>query len=256
MTQPSPAAPKGIISSADLPDEAYHRLLVMGDPKDGKTYTSVSTCEGPCLVINSDDKYSLQKVKDAGFTFDMIFVDGNDPQKMFDAIVLVRKAVKEGRYRTVIWDTLSVYSRRSCIVYEDATRNAQGLSDGRRYYPQHFNHVMTVVDMLLSLDCHVIVNTHYERQTEQLIEGQAPKEGDGIVSSLPGKLRLQMAGAFQNVVWLRVDPGTETRRFVWRQKGVYGLRGRTLPKDVDSCKADIKELWAMIQKQRQEDLKK
>ena len=257
------AAPgkKPLIQSCDdLPTGAFHRLLLMGLAKDGKSYTSVSTAEGAkkdgapeVVVINSDDPEALRALKDDGWRFDTVFVDGNKPQRMFDAIAEVRAGVAAGRYKTVIFDTLSKYAWRSLLVYEDATRNSAGESDGRRYWNNHYNHIMQVVDNLLLLPAHVIVNTHWADFAGKLIDGQAEKSGEGIVPHLPGKLREQIGSCFANIVFLEVSGqrGQESRRFLWKRMGQYGPGGRTLPGGTTSCEADVRVLWDMIQKRRE-----
>jgi len=248
VTQPAAPERKGFspIKSSDLPDAPYHRLLVYGAPKDGKTYTTGSTAEGPVFVINSDDKYSLQGLKDAGHSFETAFISGDNPQRMFDCIAFLREETKKGTYKSVIWDTASKYSWRALKVYEDATRNAKGESDGRRYWQQHRNHILSVVDGLINLDAHIIVNAHYKREFGALVEGQAEKTGEGIVADMPGELRMVFARDFQNVVFLQVNHQGK-REFLWNMRGVWGPGGRTLPKDTSSFEPNVAGLWAAIQ---------
>lgn len=261
MTQPV-VGKKPLIQSCDeLPPGAFHRLLLMGLAKDGKSYTTVSTCEGAkkegapeVCVINCDDSEALRALKDDGWRFDTVFVPGDKPQLMFDALGEIRRRVTAGQYKTVILDTLSKYSWRSLLVYEDATRTTpDGPSDGRRFWNNHYNHVMQVVDNLLNLPAHVVVNTHWADFQGKLIDGQAEKSGEGIVPHLPGKLREQIGSCFANIVFLEVSGlrGQESRRFLWKRMGQYGPGGRTLPAGVTSCEADVRVLWDMIQKRRE-----
>ena len=237
------------IASTSLPDAPFHRLLIIGGPKDGKTYTSVTTAEGPTYVINSDDKYSLQGAANDGFKFDTNFVSGDTPQRMFECINFLRDEIKKGTYRTVIWDTMSKYSWRALKVYEDATRNSKGESDGRRFWQQHRNHVLSVIDNLVQLDAHIIVNAHFKRETGQAIDGQAEKVGEGIVPDLPGELRMVAARDFQNVVFLQVNH-LGTREFLWNIRGVWGPGGRTLPKDTSSFEPNVSRLWDAIKNRK------
>lgn len=258
MNRPAPRAKLAIQSCDDLAGSSFHRLLILGAPKDGKTYTALCSAAGAkkegtaeILLINSDDSKAWQAARDDGWRFDVLFAPGKNPQEMVDAIALARAAIAEGRYRSVIWDTLSKYSWRVLEAFQDASRGQSGEADGRKYWHAHRNHILQVVDQLLDLDAHVIVTSHWRDASDSmLIQGQIAKSGDGIVSDLPGELRKTVAGCFANVVFLRVDHN-EKRAFLWKRMGQFGPGGRTLPKGVTECEADIQLLWRMIQERRE-----
>ena len=251
---PKKEKPSLFTSSDDLPPAPYHRLLIQALPKDGKTWTSIATSEGPTVVINSDDRHSLEGVARDGYKFDTVFCSGVDVQRIFTIIEALKVACNEGKYKTVIWDTASKYAWRAVEVYADATKkpdpskpDGKSEPDGRRYWLPFTNHMLTISDMLVNLNAHVIVNVHYQDSYGKEIDGQAPKTGDGIVAHLPGSaLRTNFARDYQNVVMLQINHKGE-REFLWKRQGVFGLGGRTLPKDVTSCEANVQTLWKLIQ---------
>lgn len=230
------------MKSSDIESSSYLRLLVMGAPKCGKTRTVIATAPGGVYVINSDDKYSLKPAANV-CSFEHNLALGNDAQKIEECLKEARLGVKEGRYKTIVWDTLTEYARRMEDVFADATRNGAGEPDGRRYWLLHRKHIINIVDRLFELKAHVIANVHYMEMPGAIIEGQMKKSGEGIVPSLAGELRTKIPAMFQDVVFLEKRQGIRT--FITSTGGVFGPGGRSLP-GVSSCDANITTLWELM----------
>lgn len=221
---------------------SFLRLLVLGGPKVGKTHTVIASCEKPCYVINSDDKFSLKPAaRVCDFTWDLAL--GSDVQAIESCIHEARVGVKEGRYKTIVWDTLTKYAGRVEDVYAAASANSKGEPDGRRYWQQYRKHLHNVIDRLFALKAHVIVNAHYIENPGALIEGQVNKAGDGVVPMLGGQARTTIPAEFQDIVFLEKRAGK--RFFVTSSDGVFGPGCRSLP-GMQSCDADIGELWKLM----------
>ena len=229
-------------SSKDVEASAYLRLLVLGGPKVGKTHTVIATAIPPVYVINSDDKYSLKPAaRVCDFTWDLAL--GTDLDAIEKCIHEARTGVKEGRYNTIVWDTITKYAGRLEDTVAAPTMNAQGEPDGRRYWPRYLKHLRGIIDRLFTLKAHVIVNAHWIESSAVLIEGQTAKSGNGVVPMLGGKARQEIPAEFQDVVFLEKRAGK--RIFVASDDGVWGPGCRNLP-GVTTCDADIKELWKMM----------
>ncbi len=229
--------------SSAVESSAYLRLLVLGAPKVGKTQTILSTCEGPAYVINSDDQYALRPAaRVCEFTYD--FAPGKDAQTIENCLHEAKIGVKEGRYKTIVWDTISKYASRIVDVYADATNNAAGEPDGRRFWPRYAKHLHSVIDRLFTLKAHVIVTSHYVEGSNILIEGQVRKAGDGVLPGIPGGARTSIAAEFQDIVFFEKRAGK--RLFVTSSDGVFGPGCRSLP-GVETCEANVQELWKMMQ---------
>ena len=224
---------------------AYLRLLVLGDPKVGKTHTTIATCEGPAYVINSDDRYALKPAARVRQDFEWDLALGDDPQVIETCLGAARKGVKEGRYKTIVWDTLTRYSDRIQEVYSRATQNAKGEPDGRRFWPAYRKHLEGVIDRLFLLKAHVIVTAHYVEVSTATIDGQIDKAGQGVVPLLGGQARRSIPAMFQDVVFL--EKKGNKRRFVVGADGVFGPGCRNLD-GVSECEADIGALWTLMQK--------
>lgn len=230
--------------ASEIVASRYMRLLVMGGPKAGKTHTVIATAPGPIYVINSDDKYGLTPAaRVADFEWDLAL--GNSPQEIETCIVNARKGVKEGRYKTIVWDTLTKYAARIEEVYANATLNAKGDTDGRRYWPLYKKHLHSIIDRLFSLNAHVIVNAHYIESSSVLIDGQTGKSGTGIVPLLGGSARATIPAEFNDVVFLEKKP--KGRFFVASAEGVFGPGCRSLP-GVNEVEADVGKLWEAMNK--------
>jgi hypothetical protein len=193
-------------------------------------------------VINSDDQFSLKpaaRVRE--FTWDLAL--GKDAQGIETCLHEARTGVKEGRYKTIVWDTISRYSDRIQEVYAAASANAQGEPDGRRYWRQYRNHLHSIIDRLFTLKAHIIVLTHYIEGSTILIEGQVKKAGEGVLPGLGGAARTSIPAEFQDIVFLEKKGGK--RYFVTSSDGVFGPGCRSLS-GVEQCEADVTVLWGMM----------
>lgn len=246
------------LSAKDVESSSYLRLLEMGGPKVGKTRTTIATCHLPAYVINCDDKFALKPATQATTNFEWDLVTGDDASllsKMERAIGEARKGVKEGRYKTIIWDTMTYYAMRLEQVLADATNNAAGEPDGRRYWPRYEKELRGIVDRLFSLDAHVIILAHYldvkGAPIADKMSGtqQLEKSGDGICPLLGGKARITIPAMCQDVVFMEMRGGK--RIFTTSSEGVWGPGCRNLD-GVSQVDADIKVLWETMQKKKQD----
>ncbi len=231
------------LSSKEVETSAYLRLFVMGAPKCGKTHTcieSASRALGGVYVINSDDQNSLISASRVSeFQWDLAL--GKDPNDIEAAIREARTGVKEGRYKVIVWDTISRYSDRVQNAYLDATNNAAGEPDGRRAWPRYKKHLEGIIDRLFTLKAHVIVLSHFVEASASVIDGQVKKAGEGVVPGLAGGARTSIPAMFQDIVFLEKRAGK--RYFVTASEGVFGPGCRSIPGQVDHVEADIGVLW-------------
>lgn len=227
---------------------SYLRLLILGAPKNGKTTTVLKSAMGTSYVINSDDEHSLRPALQFTDDFDFDVCLGNDVREIEKAIHVAREGVKEGRYQTILWDTITKYCWRVEEVFAKATWNAREEPDGRRYHPLLRKHVMNIIDRLFLLPAHVIVNAHWADVGGAPIDNQLDKDGDGIAPMLPGQLRVHVPAAFQDVIFL--EKKGETRNFITSSSGVWGPGCRNLP-GVKTMPADISALWDKMQSTNQ-----
>lgn len=230
-------------ASSELSAQEYMRLLILGPPKVGKTYTTLLTCHKPAVVICTDGIASLGPASRAG-KFDYENVDALDhrlPNQMEGALRNITAGVKEGRYKTVILDTLSTYARHLASICEDATRKSpDGPSDGRRFWPDYTKKLLSVIDRLVLLPAHVIVLSHHQH-VGGAIDGQTPKSGPGIVPGIPGSPRESVPAVMNDVVFFEKRPNGD-RVFVTSMSGVFGPGCRSL-QGVEEIPADIREFW-------------
>jgi signal recognition particle receptor subunit beta len=223
--------------SSAIETSTFQRLLVLGGPKVGKTTTIISTCERPVYVINSDDKFSLRPAaRVCDFTWDLAL--GDDLQAIEKCIHEARLGVKEGKYKTVVWDTITSYSDRALEVYESVTKESQG-----KFWYNHRKHVLGVLDRLFALKCHIVVTCHHLDIPDTTTERQVRKAGEGAVGAFPGQLRIKVPAAFQDIVFLEKRAGKRT--FITSSSGVFGPGCRNLP-EVESCDADVGVLWKLM----------
>lgn len=229
---------------------SFARWLILGDAKVGKTCTVLKSCIGRAYVICSDDKYSLHPATEFTTNFDYDYAFGDNPRDIEKCIHEAAKGVKEGRYQTIVWDTITKYCYRATQFFEEATENANGGADGRRFWRDVRKHVMNALGRLDMLPAHLIVNSHFAEQGKAVIEGQMRKQGQGIAPGIEGKLRFDIPAWAQDVIFLSKLPNGQ-REFVLSEAGVYGPGSRNLP-GVETMPADVGLLWEAMTKHNQQ----
>lgn len=202
-------------SPDDIKGDRYVRMLMLGEPKAGKSTCAIGTAPGPVRVILCESDQALVPVKRVtrDFTYDVV----NNHDEMTSAVLSARRAVKDGEVRSIVVDPLSTYGTNlldaAMIVHND---------DGRRAYPMVERQVCQIIDQLLSIPAHVIVVSHY-----------ISKEGDdkvteGMLPLLPGqKLQKLVPSKFNDVVWFQHDARSDKRVLKINPRGVFGPSGRS-----------------------------
>jgi hypothetical protein len=239
------------ISSANMraSTSPFLRLLVLGPPKIGKTRTCIVTAPGPVYVINSDDTEALPdggalapaaSVPEAVFSSDV--VPGTDLQAMQKALAEAKRGAKAGEYKTVVWDTITLFASRLKDLCESHATTKGGEVDGRKMWPAYHENLRRILDSLFAIPAHVIVTAHlYEKPAG---EGRT---GDALLPHVAGQSQSMVPARFQDVVLLAWDK--QERVFFTHLKGVYGLGSRSLP-GVEKVPADIGKLLEAIQERK------
>jgi hypothetical protein len=194
--------------ASELQDTPYLRVLILGDPKVGKTTMAVGSSPGPLHVLLCEDDSALIPARrvvktDFGFTR----ISGLDT--MTDAVLRLKTRAKKGKLKTVIVDTLSAFGEsvlEECLIEaRDNTRAGYG----------KYNRVLSqAADQLLRLPCHLVVLSHYENDSED------DDDEGGRVPMLAGKAKKRIAGKFPDVVWMDYNGGK--RILVTGPTGAWG----------------------------------
>ena len=225
---------------SDVEAFSYASLLVLGPPGIGKT-ALISTCPKGVYVIASDDPKKLNSAasRDPDFTYDAVnSTDGEKLLAQFEAAYSeASKGVAKGLYQTVVWDTVTLFSANLIAAELDASDTGNG-PNGMVAYERHGKRLFSSVGRLLALKAHVVIMAHDFPATERTIDGQAPKQGDGILPAIDGNIRRRIPALFQDIVYMKKLPGSEERVFLTRIGGVYGPRSNNLP-GVESLPADV-----------------
>jgi len=209
------------IAASSLERESYLFALLMGRAKLGKTtcaVTSLAKAFGLGYVIVCGKAGSLKPAqrRTSKFEYDIV----RDENDMDTAIKEARKGVKDGRFKWVVLDDFTMYAAWLENELANATRNAKGEADGRRFWPEYHSRLKNIVSRLADCKAHFIAICHYIEQGKE-IEGQLAKTGDGIAPSFGGKSREEIPAMFQDVVWMDKDSKGD-RIFKINPEGVFG----------------------------------
>ena len=229
------------IKASDLPSSDHLKMLVLGAPRIGKTRL-LATAPKPIYVICSDDESKLDSAARVSKDFEYDPVNSTDGPRLLgqmeSALKTAASGVAAGKYKTVVWDTLSSFADY-LIAAELAASVKNGAENPMTAYPSFARRVHNYVGRILSLKAHVVVMCHHYRESKAL-DGQLAKEGEGIVPGIPGKERVKLGGMFRDVVYLEKKGATEDRQLVCSIKGVWGPGSNTLP-GRESVPADLTE---------------
>jgi hypothetical protein len=232
----------------------YLRLLVLGPAKVGKTQTIISTAPKPVYVILSDDEASLKPAARVVGPTDFAYDEVNSA----NGVTLLRQAeaawkeasegAKTGRYKTIVWDTLTSFATYLINAELAASINDKGNEVPQTAYPHYSRRLLNYVGRLVSsaVPAHVIVISHDQRDSKEL-PGQLAKHGQGIVPGIEGSVRAQIARYFQDVVYFEKRKNTgdgESRVLVTNLEGVYGIGCRNLPGYAE-VPADVTEFYRL-----------
>lgn len=207
----------------DIVPGEYMNLLVLGAPKIGKSCAVIATAEAPVFVINSDQGDSLEAVRRRTENFSFVS-NIHTTEAMDESIRIASKLVREGKIKTVVWDTITGFAGR--LENEVFKPNANGGEpDGRAAWYQYKKILKNFTLRLLRLECNVIVISHYF-ETGAEADGQISKSGKGIVPGLAGDVRAHIPAMFNNVVFM--EKQKDKRVFITGRDGVWGPGCRAL----------------------------
>jgi hypothetical protein len=230
------------------PPEFAH-VLITGAPKIGKTCVAVGTMPAPVYVINSDQSTSLGPVNrvHTGTKYAANFVHGGSA--MEDALLTARNLVREGKVKTIVWDTMSGWCPQALDECVKKNLTSNGNENGLKYWPAFRKCIENTVSRLLKIPAHVVVCSHYENTGGEPIEGALPKEGPGICPNIPGSAKYTIGKFFDDVIHMEKDRAvsktSSERVFRLSIQGVWGPGSRNAPADVTTIPADFRE-WMKL----------
>lgn len=241
------------IAAEDLDFENRWRVLMLGEPKVGKTGTVVSTSPGPVRVLLCEDVSALREAKRRSPRghFDVEQIGGwNSMQK---ALAEAKQDAAAGQIKTLVVDPLSDFADKLLAECFKLTLTKEGNEDGRKAYPECTKRLKHVIEQLFAMPCHVVVISHHMVTGGDMGEG-IEKIGEGIVPLLPGAARKVVGAKFVDVVWyeMRVVNGKEERSIVCGPKGMWTYGCRSLP-GAEVLPPDISNLFERFSKQLRED---
>jgi hypothetical protein len=232
--------------------DPYLRCLILGAPKAGKSTCAISTAPDPVYVINCDD--SATALHPA-----VRFMKKNYPRKrpfewdlvktwddMDRAVKTAREGVKEGKYKTIVLDTISSFSTKLEQQCLEATDTGNG-PDGRRAYPEYERRLRHLCERFFSIPAHFIALSHYIELGGEVGENGNPKYGAGYAPLLAGKARATVPMIFTDVIYMTLTPKGE-RIYVMNAQGAWGPGSRSLSSS-SIIPADLGEMIRLIKEQ-------
>lgn len=215
------------IDGAAVAEEQYLRLMILGPPKIGKTHAAMATCEKRAYVIASDGPGGMQTAQGLTTDYDVDYVDAGDRSVMTqldNALNTAERGVREGKYKTIIWDTVTAYSLLLSDLYvppdKDSNWKSWQIVEARLRNP---------IQRLNRLKAHIIILAHSVITQE---DGKVKK----IYPQFPGKSARIIPGLMNDVVYMEKEG--ENRVFRVSMAGVEGPGSRNLP-GVSTIPADV-----------------
>jgi hypothetical protein len=232
------------LAAKDLQPSKYLKMLVLGPARIGKTRL-LATAPMPAYVICSDDESKLDSAtsQTTDFEYDLVN-DTRGPQLLSQMEIAIRSAqagVTAGKYKTVIWDTLSTFA-----TYLLAAELMAAGDNAMTAFPSYGRRLISYLGRLIAIPAHIVVLSHDAEHSKEL-PGQLRKQGEGIVPNIEGGVRTRIAGMFRDTVYLqKKGGGSDERILVCSIKGVWGPGSNTLP-GVESVPADLSNFLKLAQ---------
>lgn len=175
-------------------DDLHWKIMVLGDYGTGKSYFA-STFPGPMYVFDFDKHILGFRERDDVFfdQFDMSYLGWVNFEKV---IIQVAKDVKEGKYKTVVLDSLTSMAD-VCMERAMQLDPKRGPDEGPIWNVHYMivkNLMSAKLRKLLSFHCNLIFNGHWALEKD-------PKTG-AILSAEPfltGALSTTIPGLFSEV---------------------------------------------------------
>jgi AAA domain len=202
--------------------------LILGAPKVGKSTIAIATSPGPVLVFKSDNGNVTKSVRMAYPKARFAVLEVHNRAQFENAFVYAKEEVKNGTFRTIVWDTISSFGETLEEECANKTRNGEGEADGRRYWPVYTKFLVNACGRLNHLPCHFIACSHYiDTGGEPMGENPVSKTGPGIVPLLGRAARALVSKEFDDVLFLSKRPMSDERMLLTGEAGVFGPGGRS-----------------------------
>lgn len=227
----APKLPAGIMRSADVKNEAFARVLLLGPMKTGKTTSLLTTAPRPPLLINCDcdGASNFAAAEGADFLqFDCFNVNGVGAKQRWTAARRACKdAVEAGHTNIIIVDTVSLLADH---LVEDLSLTLQGFDLWNALYAE----VVGGYKKLSSLPAHIFLVGHMDPREDAV---------SGIMPLLPGKAQAIIPALIADWVLFNYEESrTPQRAFVLGPQDKWTHSGRNIKR---SCviPADMRELF-------------
>jgi hypothetical protein len=202
----------GFETESTAADDAYARILLLGQAKTGKTTSIAMTAPKP-VVINCDGKGATKGAKLEGAKF--LTFDVEDSRTWEQAIIKTRAGVSKGLIQTVIVDTASLLAD---ILFDEFSQKLEGFDLWREIEKR----LVGGIKLLNKLDAHVFVLSHIDPGTKQ-------ENSAGQMPAIGGKSKFKIPAIMHDWILLELDPNaTPQRRFVIGPQKNWNHSGRNI----------------------------
>lgn len=214
---PQRKLPAGVMSSKEVADESYARVLLLGAAKIGKTSCLLETCPRP-LIINADGIGATQFAASGGADFLEIYA--RNVAEWNKARQVARQLVADNQIDTIIVDSYSLLSEKLIADLKETT------ADKRAAYGELRDLLLGGYEKLAQLQAHLFVVCHLSPQWEGVA---------GILPLIQGSAKEVLGAMVADWVLFDYDPkreasGQDPRGFVVGPQGQWTASGRHIRK--------------------------
>lgn len=182
MTDPA-QLPAGFGSAADVADNEFARVLVMGAAKSGKTTSLVATADRP-LVLNADGRSATKGARRLAPTLDLVESDPIRTERQWLAAVRSAKALVAAGRRTIFVDTLT-------NLAENLVEDISGKLQGYDLWAAFNDAIMGGIRSLADLDAHLVLIAHIDPTVDEI---------QGVMPLIPGKAKIKIPALVDDYV--------------------------------------------------------
>jgi hypothetical protein len=228
VAAPARKLPPGVMTSKQIEDEAYARILLVGAAKIGKTTCLLQTAPRP-LIINADGKGATQYAAKSGA--DYLEIPARNVAEWDKARAVARQLVAAGEIDTIIVDSYSLLSEK---LIEDLLETT---ADKRQAFGKLRELLVGGYNKLAMLEAHLFVVAHLQPAWEGIA---------GVLPLVQGSAKDVLPAMVADWVLFDYEPKRDPQRgFVvgpqgeWTASGRHIKRSCIVPPDAKALLAEL-----------------
>jgi hypothetical protein len=219
----------GVMTNDEVGECAFARILMLGQPKIGKTTALLTSAPRP-LIINCDAEDATKYANRNGAKY--LQLDAYDRKTWKAAVQRAKKLAAEGVIKSIIVDSLTMLADN---LLNEISVTLEGFDLWNEFDSQFRGGCKSV----MKAEAHVFLVAHITPDYKER------DDSAGIAPLIPGQSKVKLPAAVSDYVLFELDPTTGERQFLLGPQKSWNFSGRNVKR---SCKvkATVPDLFGEL----------